>query len=45
MNWVLETFNPDTYVDAQGQPKWENYMDEEYESLMKNKTWELIPLP
>ena len=27
------------------KPQWEQAMTTEYESLMKNKTWSLVPLP
>jgi hypothetical protein len=27
------------------RPKWENAMTNEYHSLMKNKTWDLVPQP
>jgi hypothetical protein len=23
MTWILDTFNPETYADAEGKPKWE----------------------
>ena len=29
--------------DALGDPKWKRAMDEEYDALMKNKTWHLVP--
>ena len=42
---VLETSNPDSYVDAQGQHKWEQAMTNEMESLLNNNTWDLVPQP
>jgi hypothetical protein len=30
---------------SSGNPYWEVAMDEEYQSLMKSQTWELVPLP
>ena len=31
--------------DAVGIPEWETTMAKEYSSLMKNHTWDLVPLP
>ena len=45
MTCVLENFDPVTYSDAQGQPKWEQDMQTKMESLLKNHTWELVPRP
>jgi len=39
MEFVLEACDPNKYVDAHGQLKWENVIVEEYNSLMKKKTW------
>lgn len=39
---------PDVYEEALGSEdhlQWLNVMNEEYESLMMNKTWKLSPLP
>ena len=44
MEHVIETHDLDTYAYAHSQPKWDNSMDEEYQSLMKNKTRDLVPL-
>ena len=35
---VLKAWDLDTYVDTHSRPEWENSMDEEYFSLMKNAT-------
>ena len=43
MACIHETCDPETYVDTQGFPEWENYMNAEIDSLKKNQTWELIP--
>lgn len=43
MACVLEACDLDTYANAHGQPEWKNYMVEEYNSLMKIKTWEFPP--
>jgi hypothetical protein len=36
---------PHSYVEAKGNPHWEEDMKEEYKSLIENNTWELVPLP
>ena len=36
MAHVLETCDPNIYVDAQGQSEWENAMNIEIDSLLKN---------
>jgi hypothetical protein len=43
MAHVLEACDLDTYANAHGRLEWENAMVEEYNSLMKNKTWDLVP--
>ena len=45
MTKVLAIDDPTSYVQAQGKPQWEQPMTTEYVSLMKNKTWSLVPLP
>lgn len=45
MTKVLDIDDPTTYAQAQVQPHWEQAMTTKYESLIKNKTWTLIPLP
>lgn len=37
--------DPVNYQQAKGKEEWENAMKEEYNALMKNKTWEFVPLP
>ena len=44
MTKVLAIDDPTSYAQAQGKPQWEQAMIAEYESLMKNKTWSLVPL-
>jgi hypothetical protein len=34
-----------TYVKVAGNPFWESAMQEEYNSLLKNQTWDLVLLP
>ena len=45
MTKVLATDDPTTYAQAKGKCHWEQAMTTEYDSLMKNKTWSLVPLP
>lgn len=33
------------FEEAQGRHEWENAMEDKYESLIKNQTWDLTPLP
>jgi hypothetical protein len=43
MEKVLATDDPSTYAESKGKPEWENEMDIEYDSLMKNNTWKPCP--
>ena len=43
--YMMHTYNPQTYAEAIGHPKWEATMDEEYNSLIENQTWDLVLLP
>jgi hypothetical protein len=36
---------PQSYAEDEGNPHWEESMKNEYNSLMENNTWELVPLP
>nr|GEZ67248.1 ribonuclease H-like domain-containing protein [Tanacetum cinerariifolium] len=36
---------PKSYVDAFNDPNWHNAMTDEYNALIKNNTWTLIPRP
>jgi hypothetical protein len=45
MTHVLETCDLVSYSDAQGQPEWEQAMQDEMNSLLKNHTWDLVPQP
>ena len=38
-------FEPQTYSEAKGIPKWEHAMEAEFQSLQKNHTWTLYNLP
>ena len=43
--YVIQATDPQTYAEAIGNPHWEAAMDEEYNSLFANQTWDLVPLP
>lgn len=45
MTKVLATDDPTTYVQAKGKLHWEHAMFAKYESILRNKTWSLVPLP
>ena len=37
--------NKKSYKEAFHDPRWQETMDDEYDSLQNNKTWELVSLP
>jgi len=41
----LKNSKPNKYKEAQNKEEWWKAMDEEYQSIMKNDTWELVMLP
>jgi hypothetical protein len=41
---VLETHDPETFVEYSGHLDWDTTMNDEYRSLMTNDTWDLVPL-
>jgi hypothetical protein len=43
--FLVHSFDPQTYGEATGNPFWESAMQEEYNSLLKQQTWDLFPLP
>jgi hypothetical protein len=45
MTQVMNVVEPVTYEQAKDHKEWKNAMNEEYESIMKNETWELTKLP
>ena len=45
MTKVMAIDDPTSYAQAKGKPHWEQAMSNEYESLLRNKTWSLISLP
>ena len=43
--YLMVESNPQTYEDASHDPRWQAAMKEEFSSLQKNNTWELVDLP
>jgi hypothetical protein len=42
---LVQSLDPESYVEAVGNPFWESATREDYNSLLKNQTWDLVPLP
>jgi hypothetical protein len=42
---LVQSSDPQSYAEAAGHPSWESTMEEEYNSLLENQTWDLVPLP
>jgi hypothetical protein len=45
MTHVMNTIEPANYQQAKEHKVWVDAMKEEYDSIMKNETWELTELP
>jgi hypothetical protein len=45
MAYIKKSHKPSNYGKAKYEKKWKEAKDEEYDSLMKRNTWELIKLP
>ena len=43
--YIVVASNPQSFKEALGILEWDREMEEEYNSLMKNDTWDLVPLP
>jgi hypothetical protein len=43
--FLVQSSDPQSYGEATGNPFWESTMQEEYNSLLENQTWDLVPLP
>ena len=41
---LIESGEPSSLEEALADNKWKHAMDEEYNALMKNKTWHLVPM-
>ena len=44
MSHIIDT-EPSSYEEATGQSVWRNAMMEEYQSIMKNDVWDVVPRP
>ena len=44
MSHIIDA-EPSTYEEAVGQQVWRDAMVEEYQSIMKNDVWEVVPSP
>jgi len=42
---MVQSFDPQTYNEAVGNPLWKAAMKNEYDLLLENQTWDLVPLP
>jgi hypothetical protein len=42
---LVQSSNPQSYGEVAGNPFWEFAMQKEYNSLLENQTWDLVPLP
>ena len=45
MSQIMNVVEPSSYDEAKEYEEWRNAMNEEYNSIMKNDTWELTELP
>ena len=43
--YLMVESSPHTYEYSSYDPRWKTIMKEEYNSLQKNDTWELVDLP
>ena len=44
MSHIIDT-KPSCHGEAVGQQVWEDAMREEYQSIMKNDVWDIVPRP
>lgn len=42
---IMENDNPKTFKQASNNPIWQDVMQTEFTALIKNSTWDLVPLP
>eukprot|EP00253_Pinus_taeda_P017894 PITA_17894 len=42
---LVQSSDPQSYAEASRHSSWESTMEEEYNSLLENQTWDLVPLP
>jgi hypothetical protein len=43
--FLVQSSVPRSYGEAVGNHFWESSMQEEYNSLLENQTWDLVPFP
>jgi hypothetical protein len=43
--YMVQYYDPQTYSKVVGNPLWKESMQEKYESLLENWTWDLVPFP
>ena len=43
--YLMVDSDPQTYEEATGDPRWQAAMKDEFNSLQKSNTWELVDLP
>jgi hypothetical protein len=43
--FLVQSSDPQSYGKTVGNPFWESSMQEEYNSLLENQTWDPVPLP
>jgi hypothetical protein len=44
MSHIIDS-EPSSYEEASSQPVWKDAMMEEYQSIMKNDVWDIVPRP
>jgi hypothetical protein len=42
---MVQSSNPQIYSEVVGNPLWETSMQEKYDSLLEDQTWDMVPLP
>jgi hypothetical protein len=42
---MVQSIDPHNYNRVVGNPLWKESMQKEYDSLLQNHTWNLVPLP
>lgn len=43
--YIATTIDPQAFKECTGISEWDTVMQEEFNSLMRNHTWDLVPLP
>ena len=43
--YMVQSIDPHNYNRVVGNPLWQATMQKEYDSLLQNQTWNLVPLP